>query len=351
MRIVVTSDWHLDANTGGFPRIEDIVISADEVVSYAIESKADLFIFLGDLCDPDANRAPRCVAYAIGVARRLHGHGIASRWLVGNHDVIEDGSGSNTLAPLAATVRGSVKMAVVDRPCAEVIDDHLFVWLPYVPRCAAYDPEAFLAGIEGTPVLVAGHLTIPGMHPGSETTEMGRGRDVLLPVDTIRQRWPHALLLNGHYHQSRIDTARVSIPGSLARLTFGEEVNTPSFLAIDTRHRRVISIPVSSRRVITLGSRDSTLNCEGGAIVRVSPEIGDTPEAIATLVAAIRTTNPAAIKVLPAAHSSRVVASDRPAPTRMRARAVVDSMIVGAVGVDRVALATLAGSVMDQEGL
>jgi len=239
VKMLVTSDWHLDATTGGVDRFDDVSSAVAETVEAARAEEVDLYVFLGDLCDPDANRAPRCVSRAIVVARRLHGAGICSRWLVGNHDVIEDGSGSHTLAPMqaaqAAPTADSPGWCVVDRPMVERIAGVTFVWLPYVPRCASYDAGEFVRSVEtsGTPqrVVVAGHLSIHGQVPGSETTDMPRGRDLWLPTDAIAQRWPHAVVMNGHYH--RAQQSPVIIPGSLARLTFGEESHNPGFMIVE----------------------------------------------------------------------------------------------------------------------
>lgn len=250
MKIVVTSDWHLDASTAGFDRFGDVSAAAEEVVKAAVAERADLFAFLGDLCDPDANRAPRCVAFAIDVAQRLRNRGIRSRWLAGNHDVIEDGSGTSTLAPLAAAA-GAVGIsditggpppapwvAVVDRPGVEMIDGVAFVWLPFVPRCASYEAPEFVRGVEigdEVPVVVGSHLSVAGIDPGSETHDMPRGRDLWLPREVIRERWgSRAFVLNGHYHAAHVE-AGLLIPGSLARLTFGEEGHTPGFAIVEVQ--------------------------------------------------------------------------------------------------------------------
>lgn len=244
MKIAVTSDWHLDASTAGFDRFDDIREAIDEIVIRATDERISLFLFLGDLCDPDANRAPRCVSIAIDVAQRLRDRTITSRWLVGNHDVIEDGSGTNTLVPLAAAAKavgaGSRDeppwVAVIDRPMVEIIAGVAFVWLPYVPRCASYDAGAFVRSAEvpdEIPIIVAGHLSISGIDPGSETHDMPRGRDLWLPREAIRERWgSRAFIVNGHYHAARVEPDLL-IPGSLARLTFGEEANTPGFAIVE----------------------------------------------------------------------------------------------------------------------
>ena len=82
--------------------------------------------------------------------------------------------------------------------------------------------------------LVVGHLTVPGMQPGEETHEMGRGRPMVFPVEETK----HVMRMNGHYHRRTIFTPEcggtpIIIPGSLARLTFSEEGNNPGFLVVE----------------------------------------------------------------------------------------------------------------------
>ena len=247
MKIVISSDWHLDAVTSGIPRFDEVARAVQQTVEAAKRERADLYLFLGDLCDPDASRAPRCVAYAIQVAAELARAGIPSRWLVGNHDVIEDGSATSTLSPLAAASH-SIPMAVpmslspktdrpvlvYERPMWESLCGIRLLALPFVPRAAAYDPWDFIdPWQEETPDLIIGHLNVPGVIPGSESDEYARGRDSWFPVEKIRQRWPKVVLLNGHYHSPSIAPGDVLIPGSLARLTHGEAHNDPGYLLVE----------------------------------------------------------------------------------------------------------------------
>lgn len=235
MKIVVTSDWHLDAVTAGVPRFAEVERAVQQSVALAEQVRADLYLFLGDLCDPDASRAPRCVAFAIEVAAALARKGIPSRWLVGNHDVIEDGSGTSTLTPLAAaSVALPGLVHVYARPMVEDMAGGIVMALPFVPRVAAYDPAAFVEECAVEPDVIIGHLNLPGVVPASESDEYARGREVWLPVEKIRARWPSAIVMNGHYHQAQT-TANgcVMIPGALARLTFGEARHEPSIMVVE----------------------------------------------------------------------------------------------------------------------
>lgn len=362
MKIVVTSDWHLDAVTAGFDRFDDIVGAIEFIVQFAEAEKIDLFVFLGDLCDPDANRSPRCVAYAVDVALRLSNRGIASRWLVGNHDVIEDGSGSSTLEPLEA-LRGSEPLRdlirVVYEQELERIGDVAFVWLPYVPRCASYDAAAFvrdLGNVDG-PIVVGSHLSVRGLDPGSETHDMPRGRDLWLPLGEIAQQWgERAFVLNGHYHKAML-ARHLAIPGSPARMTFSEEGHPNGFLLLEWSDAGAAfscrSISVPSRQVVTLPGVVPADDVQLGALVRVKPALGMSAGDVDALVGQVRA-RARALKVLPPLLApSAVVAATEKIEPRRRVRDVIDQMLRASEGVDlnKDAVAEFMNRILDAEGI
>lgn len=233
MRILLTSDWHLDASTAGFVRFDDLRDAVRRVVDLAIAERVALFAFLGDLADPDSVRVHAAAEVAVDAATRLARAGIPSRWLTGNHDVVEDGSDVSTLAPLRP-LQGVAKVnpliRVYDAPALEVFGGCDVLALPFTSRAKAYDPaEAVDANGTDAPALVLGHLNIEGIEPGSETTDLPRGREVFLPLAKIRERFPNALVANGHYHRRQCFEG-VHVPGAIARLTFGEGDNEPGIL-------------------------------------------------------------------------------------------------------------------------
>lgn len=234
MKLVVSSDWHPDHVTHGVSRFDDVAKAVVHTVDVAIREKADGYLFAGDLCDPDAGSVVlRCVELAIEAAVELAGHDIPSIWIAGNHDVVEDGLGTTTLSPLRGLGINSV--IVCEQPQMVHIEGLAVVALPFTAATNPYDPEDALRRTiaPDSPVLVAGHLCVPGVVPGEETTDMPRGREVAFPLAVARERFPRATLLNGHYHRRQTTPEGVIIPGSLVRLTFNEEQNEPCFLVLE----------------------------------------------------------------------------------------------------------------------
>lgn len=232
MRAIVSSDWHLDAVTAGVPRYEEIERSVSQAVQCAIENEVNAFLFLGDLCDYDSVHSFRAVTYAAQVAAYLQNQGVITLWLAGNHDTIEDGHGTTVLSPLRALADIVAESAsIVTIPTAK--RDYEVAALPYASGANAYDAEEFVREWSGSkPDLVISHLSLIGITPGSETHDFARGKDHLLPLKAIRECWGDVPIFQGHYHRRQVFEG-VNVVGSLARLTFGEEENEPSYSLVE----------------------------------------------------------------------------------------------------------------------
>jgi DNA repair exonuclease SbcCD nuclease subunit len=239
-RILLSSDWHRDWSTYGVRRLPEIVEAGRQIIAEARDG--DIFVFEGDLSNPDAgSRVFSVIQSTLEFAMALRTKGVEQYWLTGNHDVIEDGGGGSSLDPLKAIA--GIGVHVIDRPMVVIPSAHVaqnLVFLPFTPSVADYSPAEFVRELNFTPEqwaqsFVFAHLTIPGMHPGEETTEMGRGRDVLYPVEGTEQA---RFRSNGHYHRREDfypsgSRNPIVIPGSVARLTFSEEPNDPAFLIVE----------------------------------------------------------------------------------------------------------------------
>jgi len=262
MELVITSDWHSDWSTYGVPRWRDVERAVYASVEHAVNIGAGGYLFGGDLADPDTGGASyRSSGLAIDVAAHLSKAKIPSVWIRGNHDVYEDGSGASTLTPLAMAAKHFPGVYVAEEPrLFGVWKDLAVLCLPFMPVSHGVDmeltsdvlwPESGLhspgcdlekecsCGASEKPpprVLVLSHLTVPGIHPGTETTEMPRGREILYPFTATRRA---AFRVQGHYHERQLfspppgEGVELIIPGSLARLAFGEEDHEPGFLVLD----------------------------------------------------------------------------------------------------------------------
>lgn len=265
---IVSSDWHGDWVSHGIRRFREIDRAVEKTVDAVSRKSAGgsrgegVYCMLGDLANPDNGPATiRAIGLAVRVASFLSTAHIHSFWVSGNHDVFEDSSGESTLSPIERI--GGPFVHVFQRPGVACIDTRegpcTVIGLPYPAATAPYDPSELdlekmldAAGYAlGGPIMVLGHLTnIPGVPKGEESSEMARGRDVTFPVESVgalRKLMSRAELhvFNGHFHRRTTVTFpnfTLEIPGALARLTFGEERHTPSFLAADigygsTTHR------------------------------------------------------------------------------------------------------------------
>lgn len=228
-------DPHLDAVTMGEARFDEVVTALNETVTAAIQRQVDMWVCLGDLFDPDAGPvAYRAVEAMLRVAWRLRLAGVRQAWVAGNHDVIEDGTGTTTLSPLRAMAEQfPADVLLFERPGgARLLGLPPLVALPYTATSHAYDPAALVQQLRADtrPAIYVGHLVVPGVTPGEEAVEYARGRDVFFPVDATQDA---LLRLNGHHHARGVSPDGVVIPGSLARLTYGERRNDPGFLVLD----------------------------------------------------------------------------------------------------------------------
>lgn len=246
MKIVVVSDLHLDKETIGVPRMPEVQKALLQASRYAIDITADAFVCLGDVTDPDSGGSTMWAVHECGqTALHLREAQIPSIWIAGNHDVFEDGSGATVLSPLEVLQHlddGPPLITIVEDPTAVEVGDVLFSCLPFTPVSRPYSPmEVALAHRDVArrrklKLVVLAHLMIAGITPGSETTDMPRGREVLFPtLHTADAR----LRLNGHYHRRQIFDPRdggppIVIPGSPAAFAFGEhDDQQPGFLVIE----------------------------------------------------------------------------------------------------------------------
>lgn len=237
--IVCSSDFHGDAETLGVPRFQEVEQAARQSVSYAIENKASYYFFLGDLADPETGGSTfASIALVIELAIDLAKAKIVSLWLTGNHCVADTGEGESVLTPLRGLAKAFPQVRLINRPTLFVDGENglRIVALPFTSPSHGYDPAEFCrkAKVDENTIVLS-HLMIPGIHAGSETTDLPRGREIVFPAkETSKAK----LRLFGHYHRRQkfdLKDGGVSafVVGSLCRLGFGEEGNDPGFICIE----------------------------------------------------------------------------------------------------------------------
>jgi len=245
MKILFTSDWHVDASTAGVERMPELAEYVSSLELAIEEEGVDLVVNAGDSWDPGSVHDPRWGRFVyesfnhLAFRARYHREDADGPGLIaipGNHDVVDIAEPTSTLSPLR--VARSPGVLVLEEPTAWSMvhagQRVLFLALPYVSR--AYERtddykralggalEAAEKAARNSPVVVIGHLAFEGMVPGSESTDMARGREVPFPVVEVGQVNP-ALVVNGHYHARqtiRRGSLDIEIPGAPIRFTFGE---------------------------------------------------------------------------------------------------------------------------------
>jgi DNA repair exonuclease SbcCD nuclease subunit len=240
MRLVISSDWHGDWVTDGLERHDDLESALARLLPEVLQPDT-VFIFLGDLSNPYSRGVHRATALAVEFAQACNRERVPNYWVVGNHDVIEDAHGTSSMQALGGLGAGTHLIAnpgVVKllQPTRWDGEERFGVFLPFTAPARNYSPETVvtdasnhLCDVAPERVLLFGHLNIEGITSGSETSDMPRGRDVFWPERQANERFRKSRKYNGHYHERQVFRG-IDIPGSLLRLTHGEEGNTPGFL-------------------------------------------------------------------------------------------------------------------------
>lgn len=335
--------------TLGVSRRQEIENAVKETLDYAVQKKVDQYNFLGDLCDWDMAGWTDAIRVAYEAAEFLARAKIHSNWLAGNHDVLEDGSNRTSLTPLRALYStGFVNVFEAPGPHATKFVTSKKEWFdqvffPYPATSASYDPRCLGQLEKGTHVF--GHLMVAGIVPGEETSEMPRGRDVQLPVDLLGG----CHVFNGHYHR-RVLKGLVQIPGTLARLTFGEGENEPGFFYVEDGHTTVVRVknPATLQTVdLKKGRRAAFPEAE---FVRLRPEADVDAEDVRALEQKLAAKS-VAVKVLPAPRSNPLPEKSVEPLKVLSTRGAVEQMVEEAAEDAREELRVVAQRVLAEVGL
>ena len=247
MKMILFSDIHLDAVTAGKPRLEELEAFLKNIVAATRDIKPDVVAFLGDAFDPGPGES-KFSAILAHYQRQLRSEFFGTTmWIAGNHDVTEDVWNDRPvtmLSPLREFIDGEDMedyCRVAELPVFTTAASTGFLLLPHVsatmrnrPEYAEWLDDAFDQAEHWTTepnrqLVVLGHLNFDGMHGGSESEEMARGRDMLFPVERVAALKPD-FVANGHYHARDVikrGGLDIHIVGAPIHMTFGERHSGP----------------------------------------------------------------------------------------------------------------------------
>ena len=292
MKIIHFADLHLgvenygrpDPGTGLSTRVNDFLNVLDELVDYALESRADLVIFCGDAYRTREPTQTQQREFARRVGR-LAGHNIPVFLLVGNHD-LPNAIGRATATEIFDTL--AVKnVYVAGKPDIHKIETTggpiQVVAVPWLRRSGLLlreetknlDIEQVNRKLQEAltqviavktealdptlPAVLAAHLWVTGARAGSEMRMVMGQEPAVLLSNIANPAYDYVALGHIHEHQILAETPPVIYAGSLERIDFGEENDEKGFYVIDIREggdgKRRVSYefhPVKARRFLTI---------------------------------------------------------------------------------------------------
>lgn len=271
MRILHTSDWHLNDTLGRIPRQGDIVKRLEEIANYLDEYKVDVMVVAGDLF----NQYKRLdeLKSAVGDVNEvfkpflLGGGTIVT--ISGNHDneVFFNLMSlaldlADPIDPKKPGARPSGRLYLAAQPTHLLLQDKAgqqvqFVLMPY-PTSSRYlrnentryggvDEknrllhQAMLKRIDRIksehikpelPTVLVGHAHIRGSQIHN-LYQISEGEDVIFEAGDIPTNWAYAAYGHIHKAQALAGTTHVRYSGSIERLDYGERDDEKSVVLVE----------------------------------------------------------------------------------------------------------------------
>ena len=328
MRIVHFADVHIgvenygrvDPETGLSTRLTDFLQTYDEVVTYALDSRADLVLFCGDAYKSRDPSQTHQREFAKRIAR-LSAAEIPVFLLVGNHDmphVVGRATALEIFQTLDVSevhIGDSLKTHRIETRDGPV----QIVAVPWVRRSAflaredarGLTPDQVNEAIQerlarliraqadsldpDLPAVLAGHLSVSTAVTSSEQTMMLGSDPVLLKSDVAIPNFDYVALGHIHRHQILGHDPLVVYPGSLQRIDFGEEADDKGFCVVDldpsrpagSRLRDFSVQRVNARRFVTISVKISDGDLDPTATVLDEVSKSDIDGAVVRLQVAL----------------------------------------------------------------
>ncbi len=293
LKIVHFADLHLgveeygniNPKTGLSTRLEDFLMSLDELVDYSLEEKTDLVLFCGDAYKSREPSQTQQREFARRINRLTSG-GIPIFLLAGNHDM-SNAAGRATAIEIFDAL-SLERVYVANRPGIHRIPTAggtvQIVSLPWLRRSTLLSKEEtkgldfdginqklqeVLTNIIATnagrldtalPAILAAHVWVTGAKVGSESM-MNIGQEHTLLLSSVaKPSFDYVALGHIHKHQVLSESPPVVYSGSLERINFSEEKDDKGFYVVDiesgdgtvTRRVSFDFHPVKARRFLSI---------------------------------------------------------------------------------------------------
>jgi exonuclease SbcD len=374
VKIVHTADLHIgmelhgpmNPKTGLARRLEDFLASLDRIVDAAIAERADLVIMAGDIYkgrDPTPTHQREFAKRVVRLTRQ----GIRLLLLAGNHDLPNAENRASSIDIFRALDVAGVRVARasyverVDTPAGPA----LVATLPWVPRSALLasaqargapmqEIERGLVGIISdtvdelaktveemradpalvqAPAILVAHVHAQEARDGAERM-LTVGTDPLVPIERLAiQPFDYVALGHIHAHQALARRPAAVYPGSIERVTFGEEREAKGYVLAEIGRGscewQFVELP--ARRFVTIKAEALADDPTDHILRRIERRRAELPDAVVRVMARVSPQNQALFD-----------------ETRIR-RALADAFWVQEIRreVDRPARARLAGMTVE----
>lgn len=281
MRILHTSDWHLNDRLGRIPRQGDIVKRLEEIAAYLDEYKVDVMVVAGDLFS-QYNRVEELKAAMGDISNifkpfLLQGGTIVT--ISGNHDneayfnlLRFTLDLADPIDPKQSGARPGGRLYLVSQPTYLQLEDKTgqpvqFVLMPY-PTSTRYlnDKNQYTSLDEKNrflyqamikkinqikenninpklPSILVSHAHIRGSEVHS-LYRISEREDVIFETKDMPTNWAYAAFGHIHKPQSLAGTTHVRYSGSIERLDYGEKDDDKSVVLVEIGSEGRIGEPV-----------------------------------------------------------------------------------------------------------
>jgi exonuclease SbcD len=336
MKIVHTADLHIgmelhgpmNPTTGLARRLEDFLASLDRIVDAAIAERADLVIMAGDIYkgrDPTPTHQREFAKRVM----RLTRESIPLVLLAGNHDLPNAENRATSIDIFRALDVAGVRVARavdverIDTPAGPV----LVATLPWVPRSTLLtralargapmeEIEREMVGliantvdelaglVEGmradpalaqAPAILVAHVHAQEARDGAERL-LTVGTDPLIPIERLAlQAFDYVALGHIHAHQVLMRHPAAVYPGSIERVSFGEEREAKGYVLAEVGRGscewQFVELP--ARTYVTIKAEALADDPTDHVLRRIERRRAELPDAVVRVIARVSPQNQA----------------------------------------------------------